>query len=83
MAGHMALGSPVIAFGSDIDGIPEASQKPGVAWHEPTIEGAPGHGEGHNSGQAVNVTSSWEPRTRPWHRARRDDQQHFAQEYGR
>lgn len=51
-------GPPVIAFGSDIDGIPKASQKPGVAWHEPLIEGAPGHGEGHNSGQAVNVTAA-------------------------
>ena len=42
-------GKPVIALGSDIDDIPQASQKPGVAWHEPIIEGAPGHGEGHNS----------------------------------
>ena len=49
-------GEPVIAFGSDIDGIPKSSQKPGVAYHDPIIEGAPGHGEGHNSGQAVNVT---------------------------
>ena len=39
-------GKPVIALGSDIDGIPQASQKPGVAYHEPIIEGAPGHGEG-------------------------------------
>src|SRR5436309_8686425 len=38
-------GKPVIALGSDIDDIPQASQKPGVAWHEPIIEGAPGHGE--------------------------------------
>ena len=51
-------GKPVIAFGSDIDGIPKASQKPGVAYHDPLIEGAPGHGEGHNSGQAVNVTAA-------------------------
>ncbi|MDP7238017.1 MAG: amidohydrolase [Candidatus Latescibacteria bacterium] len=51
-------GVPVIAFGSDIDGIPKASQKPGVAYHDPVIEGAPGHGEGHNSGQAVNVTAA-------------------------
>ncbi len=51
-------GKPVLAFGSDIDGIPKASQKPGVAWHEPLVEGAPGHGEGHNSGQAVNVTAA-------------------------
>ncbi len=51
-------GKPVIAFGSDLDCIPKASQKPGVAWHEPIVEGAPGHGEGHNSGQAVNVTAA-------------------------
>ncbi len=44
-------GKPVIALGSDIDGIPQASQKPGVAYHDPMIEGAPGHGEGHNSGR--------------------------------
>src|SRR6267142_5831784 len=50
-------GKPVIAIGSDIDGIPQGSQKPGVAWHDPIIEGAPGHGEGHNSGQAVNITA--------------------------
>src|SRR6185503_3381811 len=42
-------GKPVIAVGSDIDCIPQASQKPGVAYHDPLIEGAPGHGEGHNS----------------------------------
>lgn len=51
-------GHPVIALGSDIDAIPKASQKPGVAYHDPLIEGAPGHGEGHNSGQAVNVTAA-------------------------
>ena len=37
-------GKPVIALGSDIDGIPQASQKPGVAYHDPLVEGAPGHG---------------------------------------
>ena len=51
-------GKPVIALGSDIDGIPQASQKPGVAYHAPLIEGAPGHGEGHNSGQPVIVTAA-------------------------
>src|SRR5690606_15968572 len=51
-------GDPVIALGSDIDGIPKASQKPGVAYHDPIVEGAPGHGEGHNSGQAVNITAA-------------------------
>jgi aminobenzoyl-glutamate utilization protein B len=51
-------GKPVLALGSDIDGIPQASQKPGVAYHDPLIPGAPGHGEGHNSGQAVNITAA-------------------------
>jgi len=51
-------GKPVIGFISDIDGLPRTSQKPGVAWHGPLIEGAPGHGEGHNSGQAVNITAA-------------------------
>src|SRR5216110_1604922 len=46
-------GKPVIALGSDVDCIPQASQKPGVAWHDPIIEGAPGHGEGHNSGMPL------------------------------
>lgn len=48
-------GKPVIALGSDIDCIPKASQKPGVAYKDPIVEGAPGHGEGHNSGQAVII----------------------------
>ncbi len=51
-------GGPVIALGSDIDCIPKASQKPGIPWHEPLVAGAPGHGEGHNSGQAVNVVAA-------------------------
>jgi aminobenzoyl-glutamate utilization protein B len=51
-------GKPVIAYITDIDCIPRASQKPGVAYHDPLIDGAPGHGEGHNSGMAVNVTAS-------------------------
>jgi aminobenzoyl-glutamate utilization protein B len=51
-------GKPVISLGSDIDDIPQASQKPGVAWHEPMIEGAPGHGEGHNSGVPLNILAA-------------------------
>src|SRR5688500_17886505 len=51
-------GKPVIALGSDLDAIPKASQKPGVAYRDPLVEGAPGHGEGHNSGQAVNITAA-------------------------
>ena len=52
-------GRPVIALGSDIDGIPQASQVPGVACRMPLVEGAPGHGEGHNSGQAVNLAAAF------------------------
>ena len=51
-------GEPVIALGSDVDGIPKSSQMPGVAWRQEMVEGAPGHGEGHNSGQAVNITAA-------------------------
>ena len=51
-------GKPVIGFMADIDGLPETSQKPGVAWHDPLIPNGPGHGEGHNAGQAVNVTAA-------------------------
>ena len=51
-------GSPVIAMGSDIDGIPKSNQKPGVGYHENIVDGAPGHGEGHNSGQAVNIVAA-------------------------
>lgn len=51
-------GRPVITLGSDIDGIPKASQTPGVAYHQPLVEGAPGHGEGHNSGQGLNVVAA-------------------------
>jgi aminobenzoyl-glutamate utilization protein B len=51
-------GKPVIDFIADIDCIPRASQKPGVAYHDPIVEGAPGHGEGHNAGEAVNVTAA-------------------------
>jgi len=54
----LGSGKPVIALGSDLDGIPQASQIPGVACHLPLVQGAPGHGEGHNSGQAVNITAA-------------------------
>jgi aminobenzoyl-glutamate utilization protein B len=51
-------GKPVIALGSDIDGIPQASQKPGVAYYDPIIPGAPGHGEGHNTGVPLNIVAA-------------------------
>lgn len=48
---------PVIALGSDVDCIPKASQFPGVAYHKPMVDGAPGHGEGHNAGIPLNITA--------------------------
>lgn len=51
-------GKPIIAIGSDVDCIPKASQKPGVAYKDPIVDGAPGHGEGHNSGQSLNITAA-------------------------
>jgi len=51
-------GSPVIGFMGDIDGLPETSQKPGVPWYEPMIPGGPGHGEGHNTAPAVDITAA-------------------------
>ncbi|MCA9736188.1 MAG: amidohydrolase [Gemmatimonadetes bacterium] len=51
-------GDPVIALGSDIDGIPQSNQKPGVGYRDPILSMAPGHGEGHNSGQAVNIVAA-------------------------
>ena len=49
---------PVIALGSDVDGIPQSNQKPGVGYRDPIVSMAPGHGEGHNSGQAVNIVAA-------------------------
>jgi aminobenzoyl-glutamate utilization protein B len=57
-AARWGSGKPVISLGSDIDGIPQASQKPGVAYHDPVIPGAPGHGEGHNSGVPLNIIAA-------------------------
>jgi aminobenzoyl-glutamate utilization protein B len=51
-------GKPVIGLMADIDGLPETSQKPGVAFRAALIPNGPGHGEGHNAGQAVNVTAA-------------------------
>ncbi|MEQ8330023.1 MAG: amidohydrolase [Longimicrobiales bacterium] len=51
-------GEPVIALGSDVDGIPQSNQKPGVGYRDAIVSMAPGHGEGHNSGQAVNIVAA-------------------------
>ena len=45
-------GRPVIALGTDVDGLPTTNQTPGVVTRRELVPGAPGHGEGHNAGQA-------------------------------
>ncbi|AKH43858.1 aminobenzoyl-glutamate utilization protein B [Altererythrobacter atlanticus] len=49
---------PKIALGSDVDGLLGLSQKPGVAEITPLVKGAPGHGEGHNSGIPAMVAAA-------------------------
>src|SRR5258708_3534470 len=49
--GSWGSGKPVIGFMADIDGLPETSQKPGVAYHAPLISAGPAHAQGHNPGQ--------------------------------
>jgi len=51
-------GKPVISLGSDIDDIPQATNKPGVGYRDPIIAGAPGHGEGHNSGMPLQIAAA-------------------------
>src|SRR5687768_706965 len=51
-------GKRVISLGSDIDGIPQSNQKPAFGYREALVPFAPGHGEGHNSGQAVNIAAA-------------------------
>ena len=51
-------GTPVIALGSDIDGIPQSSQKPATPSRDWIVTGAPGHGEGHNSGVPLNILAA-------------------------
>lgn len=49
---------PLIALGSDIDALLGLSQVPGSPTITPQVPGAPGHGEGHNSGMPVIVTAA-------------------------
>ena len=51
-------GGPLIALGSDVDGVTGVSQYPGVTTLKPMVEGAPGHGEGHNSGLPLMITAA-------------------------
>ena len=50
-------GEPVIAFMADIDHPPRFPET-GRSYHDPIIEGRARPGEGHNAGQAVNVTAA-------------------------
>ncbi len=49
---------PTIALGSDIDALLGLSQVPGSPEIQPLIPGAPGHGEGHNSGMPAMVAAA-------------------------
>ena len=51
-------GKPVISLGSDIDGIPQSNQKPATGFRDWIVPGAPGHGEGHNSGVPLNIAAA-------------------------
>lgn len=49
---------PLIALGSDEDDLRGVSQYPGVPFVKPMVEGAPGHGEGHNSGMPLQIAAA-------------------------
>lgn len=49
---------PTIGLGSDIDALLGLSQLPGSAQIQPLVIGAPGHGEGHNSGMPAMVAAA-------------------------
>ena len=51
-------GRPIVALGTDVDGVPTTNQTPGVVTRRELVPGAPGHGEGHNAGQALIVTAA-------------------------
>lgn len=51
-------GGPKVALGSDIDDVLGVSQTPGLPYLKPIVEGAPGHGEGHNSGMPLMVAAA-------------------------
>ncbi|GGE95788.1 amidohydrolase [Sphingomonas prati] len=51
-------GGPLIALGSDIDDLLGVSQIPGIPNQKAMIEGAPGHGEGHNAGMPLVIAAA-------------------------
>jgi aminobenzoyl-glutamate utilization protein B len=52
-------GKPVIAIHTEYDTTPGNSQTPGVPYHKPLVEGAPGHAEGHNVNAAVMIGAAF------------------------
>ena len=51
-------GGPLVALGSDIDDLLGLSQYPGIPDIKPMVAGAPGHGEGHNSGMPLMIAAA-------------------------
>ncbi|WP_304175987.1 amidohydrolase [Phenylobacterium aquaticum] len=51
-------GGPLVALGSDIDDLLGLSQYPGIPDIKPMVDGAPGHGEGHNSGMPMMIVAA-------------------------
>jgi aminobenzoyl-glutamate utilization protein B len=51
-------GGPLIALGSDIDNLLGVSQIPGIPNVKPMLDGAPGHGEGHNAGMPLVIAAA-------------------------
>ena len=51
-------GGPLIAMGSDEDDLRGLSQVPGIPYIKPLVAGAPGHGEGHNSGVPLMIAAA-------------------------
>jgi len=51
-------GGPLIAMGSDEDDLRGLSQVPGTPHIKPLVEGAPGHGEGHNAGMPLMIAAA-------------------------
>ena len=56
-------GGPLIAMGSDEDGLRGLSQVPGSPTLKPLVKGAPGHGEGHNAGMPLMIAAALAAKT--------------------
>lgn len=49
----------MIALHAEYDAVPASSQTPGALEHKPLVDGAPGHGERHNTGAAVMIGAAF------------------------